>query len=169
MSAEQSAPSSETMVDELVAYLDGELDQDTSRQVERRLSKDANFRDQLQQLQRSWDLLDELPSCDVDESFTESTIALVAVQASDDIQEAETAKEQHDRRSLGAFGVCAALVLLAGFVATRWIAGRENRQLLQDLSVIENVDEYRYADSLEFLQMLEREGLFAEEEMPDDL
>jgi len=41
--------------------------------------------------------------------------------------------------------------------------------LLQDLPVIQNVDEYRYADSIEFLRMLEKEGLFAEGGVDDDL
>ena len=37
--------------DELVAYLDGELDADASELVERRLSEDAAYRRQLRQLQ----------------------------------------------------------------------------------------------------------------------
>jgi hypothetical protein len=46
--------------------------------------------------------------------------------------------------------------------------GLPDRQLVRDRPVIENVDIYRYAENIEFLRMLEREGLFADGE-DDDL
>jgi hypothetical protein len=49
------------------------------------------------------------------------------------------------------------------------VVSRENRRLLRDLPVIERLDEYRYADSVEFLRTLEREGLFTEDEMPNEM
>ena len=162
MSDELKTQGQETMVEELVAYLDGELDMDSNRRVERCLAQDAIFRRQLRELQQSWDLLDHLPRADVDESFTESTIAMVALRTSDERRHTETSAARWRRIVLVSAAACAVLVFVAAFSATRWWAGRQDRQLLQDLSVIENIDEYRYAESIEFLRLLEREGLFVE-------
>ena len=52
---------------QLVAYLDGELDDETNQEIERRLSADPEYRLRLQQLQQAWDLLDELPRLSRDE------------------------------------------------------------------------------------------------------
>ena len=56
----------------------------------------------------------------------------------------------------------------AGYSVTSRYGDRGNRQLLQDLPVIQNLDEYRYAETVEFLRALDREDLFAEEEASDE-
>jgi anti-sigma factor RsiW len=157
------------VVEELVAYLDGELEPEANRRIERQLSRDLTLRQQLRELQQSWDLLDHLPRADVDESFTQSTVAMVAVHAADEVRRAEATGSRRGRSLLIAAAACAALTFMAAFAATRWWAGRAERQLLRDLPVIENVDEYRYAESIEFLRMLEQEGLFVEGGLDDEL
>jgi hypothetical protein len=52
---------------------------------------------------------------------------------------------------------------LAGFGGVYWTAAMPNRQLVRDLPVIENMEYYRHADSLEFLRRLESESLFDED------
>jgi len=169
MNAEQRpSDANDAMVEELVAYLDGELDPESSRDVERRLSQDADYRQRLRQLQQSWDLLDRLPKADVDASFTQSTVALIAVKAGDDV---EVIKERRSKRRrilrwIGVGGV--AVAFLVGYALVYSVAVRHNRRLLRDLPVIERIDEYRYAESIEFLQMLDDEGLFVEEAIEDD-
>ncbi|MCU0978782.1 MAG: eukaryotic translation initiation factor 3 subunit E, partial [Pirellulaceae bacterium] len=63
----------------------------------------------------------------------------------------------------------AAVAFAAGYLAVSTVVSRENRQLLRDLSVIQHLDEYRYADSVEFLRLLDQEGVFAEDEIPDEM
>ena len=46
--------------EEIVAYLDGELDMETAAKVERRLADDPRYNARLNQLQRAWDMLDNL-------------------------------------------------------------------------------------------------------------
>lgn len=162
MSNDRHALEHDTMVEELVAYLDGELDTESNRRVERRLARDAEYRQRLHGLQQSWDLLDQLPQADVDDSFTESTIAMVALQTSDDHQRAQRTDSRQKRLMMGSALACAILMFVAAFSATRWWAGRQDRKLLRDLPVIENMDQYRYAESIEFLRLLEHEGLFVE-------
>ena len=43
------------------------------------------------------------------------------------------------------------------------VASRANDQLVRDLPVIENIETYEYADSVEFLKQLDKSGLFASE------
>ncbi len=166
MNAEQSpSDANDAIVEELVAYLDGELDPEASRDVERRLSQDAEYRLRLRQLQQSWDLLDRLPKADVDASFTQSTVAMIALKAADDVEVVDAGRFKRRKifQWLGAGGVAAAF--LVGYALVYSVAQRHNSRLLRDLPVIENIDEYRYAESLEFLRMLDREGLFVEDEI----
>jgi len=67
---------------------------------------------------------------------------------------------------------CVLTAGLAGSLAVLLFWPNPNEQLLRDLPVLENLDEYRQiddgeSDAVEFLRMLHREGLFAEE-APDD-
>jgi anti-sigma factor RsiW len=151
-------------LEQLVAYLDGELDAAATGAVEQRLTQDAGYRQLLRQLQQSWDLLDRLPKAHVDQSFTQSTVAMVVVKAADDVEQLQAVSGRRRRYTwwFGTVGI--ALAFLFGYAAVARWAGRENRQLLRDLPVIEKLDQYRYAESVEFLRMLEREGLFVEEE-----
>ena len=52
----------ESLDEELVAYLDGQLDPESARQVEQRLASEETARRRLQQLAQSWDMLDQLPT-----------------------------------------------------------------------------------------------------------
>ena len=165
-------PTPETQDDfpaDLVAYLDGELDAAQTRAVEKRLSQDSGFRRQLRELQRAWDLLDHLPTADVDESFTRTTIAMVAVSASDDVERVAVRRGRR-KRWMGWTGtVAAATAFAAGYVAVWVLVSRENRRLLRDMPVIERMDQYRYADNVEFLRQLEHEGLFTEDEIANEM
>ncbi len=149
---------------EMVAYLDGELDVQQVADVEKRLSEDPEYRVRLQQLQQAWDLLDELPRSKGDEQFTRSTVEIVVVKA----------REEAERRAavpawrtwlprLGGLMLVGG-VSLAGYLLSWQLANRDNRQLVEDLPVIEKMSQYKQAESLEFLRMLVKEGVFETEE-----
>ena len=141
---------------EMVAYLDGELDVQQVADVEKRLSEDSEYRVRLQQLQQAWDLLDELPRSKGDEQFTRSTVEIVVVKA----------REEAERRTwLPRWGglLLVVGVSLAGYLLSWQLANRDNRQLIQDLPVIEKMSQYKQAESLEFLRMLVKEGVFETE------
>src|SRR5207302_120481 len=125
------------------AYLDGELDADAAARVERRLADDAKYRARLNQLQRTWDLLDSLRRTEGDEDFVHSTVEMVALQAT---EEAKTQSLRAvRRRSLAWLGLVAALLLstAAAYSIVQRRLARPNQQLVRDLPVIEHVDEYR--------------------------
>src|SRR4051794_11131681 len=64
---------------ELVAYLDGELDEQTARSVEALLGRDARARAEAEALRRTWNLLDYLPRPEPSGDFTNRTMERLAV------------------------------------------------------------------------------------------
>jgi anti-sigma factor RsiW len=161
MNEQPPANDDEAIQEELVAYLDGELDAEASAAVERRLSQDMDYRQRLQELERAWNLLDHLPRCQASESFARNTVTMIAVTAA---KEVENAGSKIRGGLVWLVTTAAALAAGAGgySLVTAYVA-RSNTELLKDLPVIENVDLYRNADSADFLRRLDQEGLFSEE------
>jgi anti-sigma factor RsiW len=153
--------------DPLVAYLDGELDAAETARIEEQLASDAAMRARLQQLQRTWDLLDSLPVLRTGDAFTKSTMEL-AVQ--------QVRRDRDRRRSwlmrwAPGLALCAVMILAsaAAYQATRYVREAENRELVRDLRIIENIDLYRSMDrtidQLEFLKRLDESKLFPPREV----
>ena len=164
MSGQQNQPAeSSPLREQLVAYLDGELDAASSREIERRLAREPEVQQELQQLQQTWDLLDRLPQAEVNAAFTRSTVEMIALAAEDDVQRLEAAapRQQRRRRLLKAAGLLAAGA--CGFATVRLCWPEPNRRLLQDLPVLEHLEASRQTPDLEFLKRLNAEGLFSEE------
>ena len=155
--------------EQLVAYLDGELDPESSRRIEALLASDAEVRRRLQSLERTWDLLDELDAAPVGGPFTQSTLEMVAVAAHEDVErDRAEAPGRRRRRALTVSGGLLAAAA-AGFLAVVFSAPDPNRRLLEDLPVLENFDEYRQIENIEFLRELRDKKLFstAVPESPD--
>jgi len=151
---------------QLVAYLDGELDGDSSRRIEELLSTEPGVRRELKQLERTWDLLDRLPRAELDAGFASSTVEMVAISAAAEVEKQQAADPKRRLRTwlLGACGGLAAAV--AGFVLASQVWPHPNEQLLVDLPILEELEAYRHAEDIDFLRKLQSEGLFAKE--PDD-
>jgi anti-sigma factor RsiW len=163
MSENRSLTETQDIDEEIVAYLDGELDSEAESRVVRRLSEDAGYRSRLGQLQHAWDLLDNLRRTEADDDFVNSTVAMVAVQAE---QESKSRQMRVVRQRSLAWLTLAAVVLLSlvsGYVVLHRRLTRGDRELVRDLPVIERVDEYRNIDDIEFLRRLEHENLFPAE------
>ena len=157
--AEQPSAQHE-LEEELTAYLDGELDGAGARRVEERLARDAEYRAQLQKLERTWGLLDRLPRASVGEDFTKTTLEMVAVSAAADAAEVQrqVPRVRQRQRLAGAISMVAAL--LVGFAIGTQVWPDPNEKLLRDLPVLENLDLYYQADDLEFLRMLDQKNIF---------
>ncbi len=143
--------------EELTAYLDGELDPADSHRVEERLKHDAAYREELKRLEQAWHMLDQLDRVVVGESFTRTTMEMVAVEAAEDARRTSHA--------LPGSGIVlgAGLLLLSGLLGLacgKWIWPDQNRQLLLQMPLLESIDLYDQGDSIEFLRKLERAGMF---------
>ena len=71
------SPKSTDPADQLVAYLDGELDTAQTAAVEKMLRKDPALRQQVEKLDRTWSMLDALEPVAVSEDFSQQTMATV--------------------------------------------------------------------------------------------
>jgi anti-sigma factor RsiW len=153
--------------EQLVSYLDGELDDSQVRQVEALLASDPKVRDQLARLERTWSLLDGLERPQVDEVFTRSTIEMVALQEESALsrQRAEAPRRRRRRWLIGGIGLLAAI--LAGFLTVAAFWPEPDRQFLRDLPLLEDYAELNQIDDVEFLQMLYDRGLFVKD-APDE-
>ncbi len=150
--------------EQLTAYLDGELSGQELADVEQRLLDDPPFRNLMQKLQASWDLLDSLPQTRSYDAFVRTTMEMVAQAADEDNQ-------THRRRWLPTWlGVLAGFVVIP--VAVGWASysatDRQNKapleQLIRDLPLIENFDRYTRVDlDIDFLENLDDADLFTSE------
>jgi anti-sigma factor RsiW len=158
-----SAPGRE----ELVAYLDGELDAEAARQIEERLRTDAGLRDELHRLERAWNMLSTLPHAEADASLTKSTVEMLALEAEDDLA---CGAAKRGRLRLVAWGLAAALLFVAGLVGTLTAEAfwpDPDAPLLSDLPVVQQIDSYQQAGSVEFLRLLRERGLFVQDTAHD--
>jgi hypothetical protein len=147
----------------LVAYLDGELSPEERRQLEERLATDADVRRRLKELEKTWELLDDLNARPTSRQLVQSTLEMVAVAAKEDAE--QTLVDASRRRRFGVWAVFGGLLLslAAGFCITALILPDPNRQLVDDLSILENLDAYRAIGDIAFLQSLRDAGLFSSE------
>lgn len=154
--------------EELVAYIDGELDDSQRIAVEARLDQDADFRAEYESLCQSWKMLDYLPTTNSNEDFTRTTIAMATVSLAEErtIAQRRARARTWKRRLLAASG-WSAVAAAAFFVVARPSWQNESKRL-HDIPVIESMDAYMYGESVEFLRELHRANLFAENEGTDD-
>ena len=149
----------DTVLEELTAYLDGELDEATQLAVETRLGEDPKYLSELHSLQRTWDTLDELPMVDAGKNFTQTTMELIVDQA----------KSDKSSRKISWSLLFVPLLLLvfggglfaAGYAFQRSNKGQSDQVLLDHLPVIQRHEIYSSINTdLAFLEQLNHRDLF---------
>jgi hypothetical protein len=143
---------------DLVAYLDGELSPDEAARVEARMLSDDAYRSEMQALQGTFDMLEDLPISTVGPNFTRTTVEVAAID-----YRRRPARGSFDLRK----ALPAALVLLCVLSAAAFgFAWQRNRQLLpereaiREFPILENYDAYAHAGDADFLRRLRDEGVF---------
>lgn len=145
--------------EELVAYLDGELDADGRRRVEERLRRDPQARAEADALQRTWALLDHLPRSESSPNFASRTITQLSASA----------KAPAPRRWLRGLAWAAGLLAAAGLGYAVAPSGAPVIDLDRDATyrteprLIENLPLYLAVENLEYLQLLDSAELFGDE------
>jgi anti-sigma factor RsiW len=150
--------------DDLVAYLDGELDEEGSEQIEQLLARSETARREVDTLERTWDLLDVLPQVRASDTFSARTMSTIRVSESQTSAPAPRWSPLVRRGALAA----ACLLGLAGSAALGFYLAHEARGdrmeiLVRDLPVIESLDVYREIQDPSFLRRLEESKLLDEE------
>jgi anti-sigma factor RsiW len=154
---------------ELVAYLDGELDADTARAVEARLSRDPRARAEAEALTRTWDLLDYLPTPEPSTEFTHRTLE----RLSGSMQTIHSPSGRAWSSWAIAAGWAASVLLALGVgwgIARSWSGANNARaqtelegELERHLRVIENQRLFRNVDDLAFARALDHPDLFGDD------
>ncbi len=164
--ANASSPASGEPIrrEDLVAYLDGELEADAARRLEDRLSGDESLREELRRLERAWDMLAMLPRTEANPSLTKSTVEMLALES--EAQFHRQADRRVQRRRI-MWGVAAAMLFTASLLGTI-LAGAiwpdPDAPLLRDLPVVQQSERYREADNIEFLRLLRERGFFVNDD-----
>ena len=92
---DEPANAAPTLEEQLVAYLDGELEPEESRRIEELLASDAEAQEIMQRLDRTWEMLDELERQEPGEATVRSTMEMVAAAAEEEVAaEAEAPAER---------------------------------------------------------------------------
>jgi anti-sigma factor RsiW len=155
--------------DDLVAYLDGELDEKSAQQVEARIGTDPAARAEADALRKTWDLLDYLPRPEPSPTFTTRTLDRLAVRPSGSLPAPAPVRRRWAVRLAWA---AAALVALAAGYGAAGLAPRpappgpaeiDEVALARDRRVIENLQLYQHVDNLEFLLELAKPDLFGDD------
>jgi anti-sigma factor RsiW len=166
--------------DNLVAYLDGELDEKTRRALEAKLSRDPQARTELQALKRSYDLLEYLPRGEASSQFTSRTIERIStvqpalISASDAEPTVTDVLSPRIARlwlNLAGWSLAFVTAALFGYFGTRayWVRKRPplpadvDAALIQDLRLLDNKRLYDHVDDLNFLRSLDVSDLFNRE------
>jgi anti-sigma factor RsiW len=154
--------------EDLVAYLDGELEEDASREIERTLALSPVARHEVEMLTRTFELLDILPPAKATEEFTDRTLSTVRLTESR-LPLADRPWFRRVRQGVVAAGCVAALSAFGtvGFLATNVWVPDETEMLVEDLPVIQNLDLYREVGEIEFLKDLQRLGYLLDDPDPD--
>lgn len=152
---DNSPPITPEIRENLVAYLDGELDEVATIEVERSLSESAEIRREVEALSRTWDLLEELPTVQSSSEFTERTMASLQTATAAEVTQplfSPTLKRNLFWGSLVAgVAVCAAV----GFLIANRLP-RQSDPLVQDLPVIQKLDLYEEVGDVRFLEELDQ-------------
>lgn len=143
-------------LEQIVAYLDGELSPAEASQVEQQLTDDAQFRQELADIERAWTALDVLPNATVDDRFAQTTMELVVGAAREEVLEKTRALPVMRRKNLLSKLLLLAAAVALGMLMMQLLRENPNRLLLSNLPPIEYIGIYSQFQDVEFLEQLNR-------------
>jgi hypothetical protein len=145
--------------DHLTAYLDGELDEDMTRQIETVLAQSTVARNDVEVLAKTYELLDLLPRPKASGEFTEKTLA--TAKLGEVRRDPRQTMWYRQGRRIIRWASWTALLFTAACVSysvARYRAPHKDDLLLDNLDVIRQLDDYEKAGSFEFLDTLSHDS-----------
>jgi len=151
----------------LVAYLDGELDEETAQALEAKINLDSEARAEVDTLRHTWDMLDYLPRPAASASFTGRTMQRLSLEG----RAIQTGRMPLSATPWKRKVAWAAAILIAaglGFGGGYYLASRSNdtdieETLVRHLRAVDKLAQYQHVDDLDFLRALDHPDLFGEE------
>ncbi len=150
--------------EKLVAYLDGELSEELTQEIEQTLSRSPVARNEVQQLTRTWELLDLLPRNKAPEDFSEKTLSTIqVVEAENPVNRSWWDQNRNRIKGIAYWGIGLIVAASLGFLATNEWVSDDTDALLDELPIVKNVNKYSEIGSVDFLEELGSSGLFDED------
>jgi anti-sigma factor RsiW len=147
----------------LVAYLDGELNEAESRAIATKLTQSVTARREIEMLQKTWEILEYLPRPQASEAFTQRTLTEIDRISVVGEQRVSAAARAVRHLLVMTLGVLASLACFGlGVVLMRWAWPDPTSRLVRDLSIAEHLDEYRDVGTIEFLEGLDKNEFASE-------
>jgi len=147
----------------LVAFLDGEVDEDIARGLEEKMSKSESVRREIQALEKTWGMLDWLPRPELPQDFASQTVSRIhSQQLRAEIIEDRVKRWSTVAAKTIAWLACAAAMAAAGFVSVRHAWPDPTRELIELLPIVENLDTYRSVPDVKFLNDISMLNMFKE-------
>ena len=153
-------PLSEDEKSELVAYLDGELDDAATQAVEAKVATNPDARAELDALKQAWGMLDYLPKASPSPNFTNRTMERLS------LEKVNAVKTQPMPRGRSPW-------LIGGYLTTThyWPAPPApepslpdaDLPIVQHLRLLEKWRQYENADDIKFVEKLTDPDLFGED------
>lgn len=150
--------------DNLTAYLDGELDEESTRRIESVLASSSVARNDVEMLARTYEVLDLLPRPRAAEDFTERTVATAKLETlRKPISQQPWFKAARNGLLMGGWSGAILTASVCGYALSHHWVSLSDDQLLDELPLIEKLDVYSEVDSLDFLNRLSAEKQLLEE------
>lgn len=145
----------------LVAFLDGELTEAESQAISGKMTHSPTIRRELDDLRRTWEMLDYLKLPQANEALTARTLSLATQgnPAAAAFAERSRALARIGMRVIVAAGL-AGLGIGTGYAATRWLWPDPTARLARDLTIAERLDAYLDVGSFAALQQLHESPSF---------
>ena len=164
-------PLNEKDRENLVAFLDGELDRETAQALEAKLNLDPQARAEAEALKQIWGLLDYLPKPELSPNFTSRTLEKLSGPISPSGKTKVLAKVARRWPVLFCWAAGVLVTLGLGFGVGGWLLPSPNvpksdhvdELMVRHLRLIERMYLYEHVDDLDFLKALNDPDLFGEE------
>jgi hypothetical protein len=150
---DETEPPLDPLDAQLLALLDGDLEEEQRELLEKRLVAEPELRKRLRDLQRSWEILGEIPHKTVDHRFASTTVEMIVTRATQELETLPLALHGGRKGKWTLMLACLAAFLLGGIsiAAYRWLVYYKE---LHDLEVVAHLDALRQVDDVAFLQDL---------------
>lgn len=155
--------------DNLTAYLDGELNEAETQEIEQVLAASEVARHEVDMLSRTWDMLEALPTHKASQEFTRKTITTLraAEHAGPTPLGQKLSRATRRGAVLALWTSTLAVCGYLGFMVTNHWVPNEADQLIDDYDVVNNLDKYTSVvgspeQPTEFLEVLKSKHTFAD-------
>lgn len=152
----------------LIAYLDGELPSENTKELEERLAQEPTLRRKLARFEETWDALELLERKPSDQVFISSTIDRVATETAHRIRVATLRSRPGSKSWALQIFLGSLLSAFLGYMSVNFLFSQNLHNLYNDVPIIEQLDHYflleeqkaYHIDELDFLHQLTDAKIF---------